>query len=79
MFGFKRNTGLDYIGRSSGVGALNIWTHNLKDIRLMSRYKILKYDDPALKVSAAVQGFEMLEAASHNGVTILAGICKVSQ
>jgi hypothetical protein len=67
-----KNTGHDYNGKSSGASALSIWTHNLKDIRF------LKYSGPAFKAGAGVQGFEMLEAARDNGVTILAGICEVS-
>lgn len=73
-----KNTGHDYIGKSSGAGALNIWTHNLKDIRFISNYSIGSYSGPAFKAGAGVQGFEMLEAARDNGVTVLAGICEVS-
>ena len=27
-----RNTGHDYLGRSTGAGALSVWTHHLKNI-----------------------------------------------
>jgi len=73
-----KNTGHDYIGKSSGAGALNLWTHNLKDIQFLSNYESAEYSGPAFKAGAGVQGFEMLEAARDNGVTILAGICEVS-
>lgn len=73
-----KNTGHDYIGKSSGAGALNIWTHNLKDIQFLKDYSSDEYMGPAFKTGAGVQGFEILEAARDNDVTILAGICEVS-
>jgi hypothetical protein len=72
-----KNTGHDYIGKSSGAGALNLWTHNLKDIRFINNYKNPEYSGPAFKAGAGVQGFEILEAARDNEVTVLAGICEV--
>src|SRR5689334_10377383 len=33
-----KNTGHDYLGKSSGAGAINIWTHNLKDIVFLPNY-----------------------------------------
>jgi hypothetical protein len=72
-----KNTGHDYIGKSSGAGALTLWTHNLKEIKFMSNYSNAEYSGPAFKAGAGVQGFEILEAARDNGVTVLAGICEV--
>ncbi|KAI8941278.1 hypothetical protein NX059_002508 [Plenodomus lindquistii] len=71
-----KNTGHDYIGKSSGAGALNLWTHNLKDIQFLENYQNAEYSGPAFKAGAGVQGFEILEAARDNGVTVLAGICE---
>jgi FAD/FMN-containing dehydrogenase len=71
-----KNTGHDYIGKSSGAGALNIWTHNLKDIQFIKNYQNAEYSGPAFKAGAGVQGFEILEAARDNDVTVLAGICE---
>ncbi|KAJ4355159.1 hypothetical protein N0V95_003181 [Ascochyta clinopodiicola] len=71
-----KNTGHDYIGKSSGAGALNLWTHNLKEIRFIERYENAEYSGPAFKAGAGVQGFEILEAARDNNVTVLAGICE---
>jgi hypothetical protein len=73
-----KNTGHDYIGKSSGAGALSLWTHNLKDIKFIKNYKNAGYSGPAFKAGAGVQGFEILEAARDNDVTVLAGICEVS-
>lgn len=73
-----KNTGHDYNGRSTGYGALSLWTHNLKDIRFISNYEILNYAGPAFKVGAGVQGVELYEAAEAHGVTTVSGICPVS-
>ncbi|KAH3945651.1 hypothetical protein HBH70_122520 [Parastagonospora nodorum] len=71
-----KNTGHDYIGKSSGAGALNIWMHNLKDIQFVEKFSSDEYTGPAFKTGAGVQGFEILEAARDNDVTILTGICE---
>jgi hypothetical protein len=71
-----KNTGHDYIGKSSGAGALSLWTHNLKDIKFYENYKTAGYSGPAFKAGAGVQGFEILEAARDHDVTVLAGICE---
>ncbi|KAF2850140.1 FAD/FMN-containing isoamyl alcohol oxidase-like protein MreA [Plenodomus tracheiphilus IPT5] len=71
-----KNTGHDYIGKSSGAGALSLWTHNLKEIRFLENYQNAEYSGPVFKAGAGVQGFEILEAARDNGVTVLAGICE---
>lgn len=71
-----KNTGHDYIGKSSGAGALNIWTHNLKSIKFIENFESNEYTGPAFKAGAGVQGFEILEAARDNDVTVLAGICE---
>ncbi|KAH9859681.1 hypothetical protein IAQ61_011462 [Plenodomus lingam] len=71
-----KNTGHDFLGKSSGAGALNLWTHNLKEIRFIESYQNAGYSGPAFKAGAGVQGFEILEAARDNDVTVLAGICE---
>ncbi|POS77367.1 hypothetical protein DHEL01_v204246 [Diaporthe helianthi] len=70
-----KNTGHDYNGRSTGYGALSLWTHNLKDIRFISSYETQDYSGPAFKLGAGVQGFELYEAAEAHGLTTISGIC----
>lgn len=74
-----KNTGHDYNGRSTGYGALSLWTHNLKDIRFIEVYETTDYAGPAFKLGAGVQGFELYEAAELHGVSALSGICPVSK
>lgn len=74
-----KNTGHDYNGRSTGAGALSIWTYHLKDIVFHSHYQGSGYQGPAMKVGAGAQGFEVYEAADKHGVSIVGGLCPVSQ
>lgn len=71
-----KNTGHDYLGKSAGAGALNLWMHNLKDIKFVKNFKLAGYSGPAFKAGAGVQGLEILQAARDNGVSVQAGICE---
>ncbi|KAF1955959.1 FAD binding domain-containing protein [Byssothecium circinans] len=70
-----KNTGHDYNGRSTGKGALSLWTHNLKDIIYIKNYKDSYYSGPVFQVGAGVQGNELMAAADKHGVSAVAGIC----
>jgi hypothetical protein len=70
-----RNTGHDYLGRSTGAGSLAIWTHHLKDINFVEKYKSSDYSGPAFKVGAGVQGFEIMTAARDRGMVVVGGEC----
>lgn len=50
-----RNTGHDYLGRSTGAGAISVWTHHLKDIDFLD-WSDANYTGKAVKVGAGVQG-----------------------
>ena len=63
-----------FFGRSTGAGALAIWTHNLKTTKIIN-YSSAAYTGPAIQVGAGVQGFEMLEAASAAGYVAVTGEC----
>ncbi|KAJ6467778.1 hypothetical protein C8R45DRAFT_473818 [Mycena sanguinolenta] len=69
-----RNTAHDYLGRSTGAGALAVWTHHLKDIELLD-WDDESYTGPALKLGAGIQGFEALEAAHAEGLVVVTGEC----
>lgn len=57
-----------YFGRSTGAGALAIWTHNLKDISLLE-WSDANYTGKALKMGAGVQGYDAVEAAAAYNVS----------
>ncbi|KAK8060548.1 fad binding domain protein [Apiospora saccharicola] len=67
-------TGHDLLGRSSGRGALELWTHNLKSIRF-SDYRSAGYTGPAATLGAGVQAFEAYEAAHRKGLRVVGGSC----
>ncbi|PNP44323.1 hypothetical protein TGAMA5MH_03929 [Trichoderma gamsii] len=69
-----RNTGHDFFGRSTGAGALGIWTHNLKSVSVQN-YSSKNYTGPSIKVGAGIQGFEILEAAHAQGLVAITGEC----
>ncbi|KAK3325376.1 hypothetical protein B0H66DRAFT_121546 [Apodospora peruviana] len=69
-----RNTGHDYLGRSTGAGALSVWTHGLKDIEFTT-YKSSHYNGSAVKVGAGVQGYDALIAGREVGQVVVGGEC----
>ncbi|KAJ5355018.1 FAD linked oxidase N-terminal [Penicillium cataractarum] len=69
-----RNTGHDYNGRSTGAGALAIWTHHLKDLEI-SDYKDSHYQGKAITMGAGIQGFEAYELADASGLQVVGGEC----
>ena len=73
-----KNTGHCYLGKSSGAGALSIWTHNLKDITYYPHLEVPAYSGPAMKIGAGVTVREVYLEADRNGVSALGGICEVS-
>lgn len=69
-----RNTGHDYYGKSTGAGAVGIWTHNMKDIQVLD-YKTPYYTGKALKMGAGVQVFEATQVAHADGLVVVGGNC----
>ncbi|KAJ5085929.1 hypothetical protein N7532_010700 [Penicillium argentinense] len=69
-----RNTGHDYNGKSTGAGALSVWTHNLKSIQFKD-WKDEHYTGKVAKLGAGVQGIEAYEAAHKRGLRMVGGEC----
>jgi FAD binding domain/Berberine and berberine like len=69
-----RNTGHDYLGKSTGAGALSIWTHNMKSMELRN-YNSRSYTGKAMKMSAGVEIYEAYKFADSKGVMIVGGNC----
>lgn len=68
-----KNTGHDFSAKSTGKGALSIWTHNLKSVKFFKSYSYNGYSGPAFKLGSGVQAFELYEAAKANNVTAVGG------
>lgn len=73
-----KNTGHDFAGKSTGAGALSIWTHYLKDMEFYKAYETPTYSGPAIHVGSGVQAFELYQYAEDNDVTVIGGECEVS-
>jgi hypothetical protein len=69
-----RNTGHDYNGKSTGAGAVGIWTHHIKDIDFLD-YNSPHYTGKAVKMGAGVQVFEINQAAHDQGLVVVGGNC----
>ncbi|KAI2629002.1 FAD/FMN-containing isoamyl alcohol oxidase MreA [Xylaria nigripes] len=69
-----KNTGHDYSGKSTGAGAISLWTHNLKEIETID-YKSVSYTGKAIKVGAGVQMEEVYTAASAQGLLVVGAEC----
>jgi FAD/FMN-containing dehydrogenase len=69
-----RNTGHDFLGRSTGAGALAIWTQGLKNISF-GQWDDEHYTGPTATVGAGVIGYEILEAANKEGLAVVSGEC----
>lgn len=69
-----RNTGHDYLGRSTGAGSLSVWTHYLKDVEFLA-WSDANFTGTAMKVGAGVQGFEALSATKEQGLVSVGGEC----
>ncbi|GME49567.1 hypothetical protein MMC11_000305 [Neofusicoccum parvum] len=69
-----KNTGHDFLGRSTGAGALNLWMHNLKNITFKD-YNSSSYTGPAITLGTGVQGLEAYTAAYARGYRVVGGDC----
>jgi hypothetical protein len=63
-----------YLGKSTGKGALGLWTHNLKSIEFFD-YSSKHYNGGAIKMGAGVQAFEAYHAAHSHGLRVVGGGC----
>ncbi|RYP50622.1 hypothetical protein DL768_003904 [Monosporascus sp. mg162] len=69
-----RNTGHDYLGKSTGAYALAIWTQNFKFAEVLD-YASPEYTGKALRVSAGTQLIEAYRVAYDNGLVVVGGTC----
>ena len=76
-----RNTGHDFMGRSTGFGSLIINTHSFKDVKFLTAYSGPgNWTGGAAIVGAGVQGRELFRQAfaQKPPVVIVGGECPVS-
>ncbi|KAL2760206.1 hypothetical protein ACRALDRAFT_1038748 [Sodiomyces alcalophilus JCM 7366] len=69
-----KNTGHDFGAKSTGAGALSIWTHHFKSVQFFPNHQADGgYQGPAFKVGAGVQAYELYAAAHQHDVTVVGG------
>ncbi|PNY20703.1 6-hydroxy-D-nicotine oxidase [Tolypocladium capitatum] len=69
-----KNTGHDYMGKSSGKAALALWTHHLRTVEVLD-YNGQGYLGPAVRMGAGVRGIEAYTAAADHGLRVVGGFC----
>lgn len=69
-----RNTGHDYMGKSTGAGALAIWTHYIRERSILD-YKSKTYKGKAMRIGAGVQASEAQATANAAGYVVVEGDC----
>jgi len=65
---------ISYNGKSTGAGALSVWTHHLKSIKVFD-WKDSFYNGKAIEMGAGVVGFEAMAAAKAEGLVPVGGEC----
>ncbi|KAK4246249.1 FAD binding domain-protein [Corynascus novoguineensis] len=70
-----KNTGHDYLGRSTGKGSLALWTHNLRDVSVNMNYTSSKYSGPAVKIGAGMLAHEVANIIAKHGLRVAGGLC----
>ncbi|CZR65972.1 related to isoamyl alcohol oxidase [Phialocephala subalpina] len=66
-----KNTGHDFVGRSTGAGSLSIWTHYLKSFEFLPEYDQGEYSDTAARVSAGLEAWEMYAYMDKYNITLV--------
>ncbi|KAI0896946.1 FAD-binding domain-containing protein [Annulohypoxylon nitens] len=69
-----RNTGHDYLGKSTGAHSLALWTHNMKSLELIE-YNSADYKGPAIKIGAGVLATDAYNFAHSHGLVVVGGNC----
>ncbi|KAL4923302.1 FAD-dependent oxidoreductase [Aspergillus undulatus] len=70
-----KNTGHDFSGKSTGTGALSLWTHNLNTTEIISSYEGTDYTGPAAKLGAGVISGNVYEVVAGAGYRVMGGTC----
>ena len=64
-----------FAGKSTGKGALSLWTHHLNTTDIITEYTSPTYTGPAARLGAGVVGGEVYQVVGAAGYRILGGTC----
>ncbi|KAI1146821.1 FAD/FMN-containing isoamyl alcohol oxidase-like protein MreA [Nemania diffusa] len=67
-----KNTGHDFLGRSTGKGSLALWMHNLKKTQFLN-YSSRLYTGPAVRLGAGVEYGDVYPEASARRCRVVGG------
>ncbi|KAF9266646.1 FAD binding domain protein [Marasmius fiardii PR-910] len=70
-----KNTGHDYMGRSTGTGAVSVWMHHLQNITWFSDFSSATYSGPAVKAYAGVSSVDLAAFVNKKGSVVVGGEC----
>ncbi|RYO76028.1 hypothetical protein DL766_007703 [Monosporascus sp. MC13-8B] len=74
-----KNKGHDFNAKSTGAGALSIWTHHLQDIKYLGKnynHRASGYQGPAFKIGSGVTAIDLYQAADNLGLHVLGGAAR---
>ncbi|KAI1175216.1 FAD binding domain-containing protein [Nemania sp. FL0916] len=66
-----KNSGHDFYGRSTGFGAISVWTHWLKQFEFLPKYSIGEYTGMAARVGAGLESWELFAYMTKYNMTVL--------
>jgi len=66
-----RNTGHDFVGRSTGGGALSIWTHHLKSFEFIPEHIQPNYKSMAARVGSGLEAWELYHYMDKHNMTLV--------
>jgi FAD/FMN-containing dehydrogenase len=67
-----KNTGHDFGGRSLGAGSVSVWTHHMREFRLLPRYTQGQYSGMAAQFGAGLEAWEIFNRMSEHNITVVA-------
>ncbi|KAI9649057.1 hypothetical protein NHQ30_001624 [Ciborinia camelliae] len=70
-----RGSGHDYNGKSTGAGALAVWTHHMTSLSLIESYTSSAYTGKAAVLGAGVSSIQAYRFSEANNGIIVAGNC----
>ncbi|CAK7223690.1 hypothetical protein SCUCBS95973_005265 [Sporothrix curviconia] len=72
-----KNTGHDFVGRSTGAGALSVWTHHLKNFEFLPHYTAtdahggVYYSGMAARVGVGLEAWELYQYMARYNMTLV--------
>jgi FAD/FMN-containing dehydrogenase len=71
-----KNTGHDFMGRSTAAGSLSIWTHQFQEKTIINSYSSSTYNGPAVRFGSGVQTGDAYAFLDTYGRVMVGGECK---